>query len=152
ADIVREYYLSAVLDRASGGVLLMGSAEGGVEIEQVAAERPETIAFVHAHPYLGLLDHQSRQLAFAIGLGGHLRAAMASAKGLVKTMYANDADLVEINPLAIVRERAANGTVTERLVCLDAKITLDDSALPRHPELERLRDLDEEDPVDTEAR
>ena len=67
-------------------------------------------------------------------------------------MIANDADLVEINPLAIVRERAADGAVRERLVCLDAKITIDDSALPRHPDLESLRDPDEEDPADREAR
>jgi succinyl-CoA synthetase beta subunit len=152
ADIVKEYYLSAVLDRAARRILLMGSAEGGVEIEQVAAERPDAIVTVHADPSLGLLDFQAREMAFAMGLGGHLKAAVAIAKGLVRTMLAYDADLVEINPLAIVRETAVDGTVAERLVCLDAKITLDDSALPRHPELEALRDPDEEDPADREAR
>jgi succinyl-CoA synthetase beta subunit len=152
ANIVKEYYLSAVLDRAARQILLMGSAEGGVEIEQVAAERPDAIVTVHAHPTLGLLDHQARRLAFALGLGGHLKAAVAIAKGLVRTMTAHDADLVEINPLAIVREPAADGTTAERLVCLDAKVTLDDSALPRHPELEELRDPDDEDPADREAR
>ncbi len=152
ADIVREYYLSAVIDRAARRILLMGSAEGGVEIEQVAAERPEAIVTVHADPRLGLLDYQARQLAFAIGLGAHLRATVAIAKGLVRTMLADDADLVEINPLAIVRETGPDGLPVERLVCLDAKITLDDSALPRHPALEALRDLDEEDPTDIEAR
>ena len=152
ADIVKEFYLSAVLDRAARRILLMGSAEGGVEIEQVAAERPEAIVTVHAHPYLGLLDHQARELAFRMGLAGHLKAAVGIAKGLVRTMTASDADLVEINPLAIVREAGPDGTPAERLVCLDAKVTLDDSALPRHPELEGLRDLDEEDPADTAAR
>jgi succinyl-CoA synthetase beta subunit len=152
ADIVKEYYLSAVLDRAARQILLMGSAEGGVEIEQVAAERPEAINTLHAHPTLGLLDHQARRLAFELGLGAHLKAAVAIAKGLVRTMTAYDADLVEINPLAIVRETGADGTTSERLVCLDAKITLDDSALPRHPELESLRDPDDEDPADREAR
>ncbi len=152
AEIVREYYLSAVIDRAARRILLMGSAEGGVEIEQVAAERPEAIVTVHADPRLGLLDYQARQLAFAIGLGAHLRATVAIAKGLVRTMLADDADLVEINPLAIVRETGPDGLPVERLVCLDAKITLDDSALPRHPALEALRDLDEEDPTDIEAR
>jgi succinyl-CoA synthetase beta subunit len=151
ADIVEELYLSAVLDRAARRILLMGSAEGGVEIEQVAAERPEAILTVHADPLLGLQDWQARDLAFRMGLGGHLKAAVAIAKGLVATMLANDADLVEINPLAIVREAGAEGAV-ERLVCLDAKITLDDSALPRHPELEGYRDPDEEDPADAEAR
>src|SRR5436190_11516711 len=152
ADIVREYYLAAVLDRAGRRILLMGSSEGGVEIEQVAAEHPEAIVRLHADPMLGLLDFQARELAFAMGLAAHLKAAVGIAKGLVRTMLANDADLVEINPLAIVREAGANGSLVERLVCLDAKITLDDSALPRHPELEKLRDPDEEDPTDREAR
>ena len=152
ADIVREYYLSAVLDRAARRILLMGSAEGGVEIEQVAAEHPEAIIRRHADPMLGLLDFQARDLAFAMGLGGHLKTAVQIAKGLVRTMLAYDADLVEINPLAIVRETGPDGAPIERLVCLDAKVTLDDSALPRHPQLEELRDPDEEDPADREAR
>ena len=152
ADIVKEFYLSAVLDRAARRILLMGSSEGGVEIEQVAEERPEAIVTFHAHPSLGLLDFQARELAFAMGLGAHLKTAVGIANGLVKTMRAYDADLVEINPLAIVRETGADGIEVERLVCLDAKITLDDSALPRHPELEPLRDPDEEDPADREAR
>jgi len=152
ADIVREYYLSAVLDRAGRRILLMGSAEGGVEIEQVAAEHPEAIIRRHADPMLGLLDFQARDLAFAMGLGGQLKGAVGIAKGLVRTMLAYDADLVEINPLAIVREQGTDGAPVERLVCLDAKVTLDDSALPRHPQLEELRDPDEEDPADREAR
>ena len=152
ADIVREYYISAVLDRAGRRILLMGSAEGGVEIEQVAAEHPEAIIRRHADPMLGLLDFQARDLAFAMGLGGQLKGAVGIAKGLVRTMLAYDADLVEINPLAIVREQGTDGAPVERLVCLDAKVTLDDSALPRHPQLEELRDPDEEDPADREAR
>jgi succinyl-CoA synthetase beta subunit len=152
ADIVKEYYLSAVVDRAARRILLMGSAEGGVEIEQVAAATPEAIVRRHADPLLGLLDYQARDLAFALGLGAHLREAVAIAKGLVATMQANDADLVEINPLAVVLEGVPGGAPVERLVCLDAKITLDDSALPRHPGLEDLRDPDEEAPEDREAR
>jgi succinyl-CoA synthetase, beta subunit len=152
ADIAREFYMSAVLDRAAGRILLMGSAEGGVEIEQVAADHPEAIIRRHADPLLGLLDYQARGFVFEMGLGGHLKVAVAIAKGLVRTMLAYDADLVEINPLAIVRERDAAGGEVERLACLDAKVTLDDSALPRHPELEALRDPDEEDPADREAR
>ena len=109
ADIVREYYMSAVLDRAARRILLMGSAEGGVEIEQVAVDHPEAIVRHHADPMLGLLDFQAREFAFAMGLGGHLKAAVAIAKGLVRTMVAYDADLVEINPLAIVRETDAAG-------------------------------------------
>jgi succinyl-CoA synthetase beta subunit len=152
ADIVKEYYLSAVLDRAARRILVMGSAEGGVEIELVAAQHPEAIVSLHADPLLGLLDHEARRMAFALHLGPHWRAGAAVAKGLVATMLANDADLVEINPLAVVREISPDGTTTERLVCLDAKITLDDSALPRHPALEELRDPDEEDPADRQAR
>jgi succinyl-CoA synthetase beta subunit len=152
ADIVKEFYLAAVLDRAERGILLMGSAEGGVEIEQVAAATPEAIIRLHAHPLLGLQDFGAREMAFAMGLGSHLKAAVAIARGLVTTMKAYDADLVEINPLAVVRETAPDGTAQERLVCLDAKITLDDSALARHPGLEELRDPDEEAPEDKEAR
>ena len=152
ADIAKEFYMSAVLDRAAGRILLMGSAEGGVEIEQVAASNPAAIVRVHADALLGLLDFQARQFVFAMGLGAHLKAGVAIAKGLVATMRAYDADLVEINPLAIVRELDAAGMPVERLVCLDAKVTLDDSALPRHPELEALRDPDEEAPADREAR
>ena len=152
ADIVKEFYLGAVLDRGARRILLMGSAEGGVEIEQVAAERPDAIVRIHAHPLLGLLDWQARQMVFGLGLSAHRQAAVSIAKGLVRTMLANDADLVEINPLAIVRSRAADGTEQLTLQCLDAKITLDDSALGRHPGLEELRDLDEEDPADIAAR
>ena len=152
ADIVAEFYLSCVLDRGARKVLFMGSAQGGIDIEQVAADEPDSITYIHAHPHLGLLDHQARLMAFALGLGAHLAEVVAIAKGLYATMIANDADLVEINPLAIVHERAADGSIVERLRCLDAKITLDDSALSRHPGLEALRDLDEEDPVDVEAR
>jgi succinyl-CoA synthetase beta subunit len=86
-----------------------------------------------------------------MGLGAHLKAAVLIAKGLVRTMLAEDADLVEINPLAIVREGGPGGA-EERLVCLDAKITLDDSALYRHQDHEALRDPDEEAPADAEAR
>ncbi len=153
ADIVKEFYLAAVLDRAERGILLMGSAEGGVEIEAVAASDPQAIVRVHADPAFGLLGFQARRLAFAMGLGGqHLKAAVAMAQGLVTTMRAYDADLVEINPLAVVREAGPDGTPVEQLVCLDAKVTLDDSALERHPGLEALRDPDEEAPEDKEAR
>jgi len=152
ADILKEYYLAAVLDRDARRILLMGSSEGGVEIEQVAATNPDAIVTLHAHPYLGLLDHQARSFAFRMGLAEHWREAAAIARGLVATMRANDADLVEINPLGIVRERGADGGTVDRLVCLDAKITLDDSALARHPGHEAMRDLDEDDPTDRQAR
>ncbi len=153
ADIVKEFYLGAILDRASHRIVVMASAEGGVEIEEVAKRDPSAILRESAHPLLGLRDWQARKLAYGLGLQGpRVKAFMHIAHGLVRTMIADDADLVEVNPLAIVRERDDEGNVVERLLCLDAKIVLDDSALPRHPDLEALRDLDEEDPTDVEAR
>jgi len=153
AEIVKEFYLGAILDRATRRIVVMASAEGGVEIEEVAKRDPSAILRESVHPHLGLADWQARKLAFGLGLAGpRVKAFVAIAQGLVRTMLADDADLVEVNPLAIVRERDAEGNVVERLLCLDAKIVLDDSALPRQPELEGLRDLDEEDPVDIEAR
>jgi succinyl-CoA synthetase beta subunit len=152
ADIARELYLAAVLDRAERRVLFMASSQGGVEIEALAESDPSAIIRVHAHPQLGLLDHQARRIAFELGLRDHLRDAVAVCHGLFRVMVENDADLVEVNPLALVREKEADGQAVERLALLDAKITLDDSALGRHPDLEAMRDLDEEDPVDVEAR
>jgi succinyl-CoA synthetase beta subunit len=100
---------------------------------------------------LGLQPFQARQMAFRLGLGDHLPQAVAICSGLVRVMLDEDADLVEVNPLAIVREDGPAGPV-ETLQLLDAKITLDDSALGRHPGHEEMRDLDEEDPADIEAR
>src|SRR6185503_17291808 len=94
ADIEHEYYLACVLDRGARKVLFMGSAEGGVEIETVAAEKPGAISYIHAHPHLGLLDYQAKLLGFDLGLGDHLRDFVLIAKGLYATMVANDADLV----------------------------------------------------------
>jgi succinyl-CoA synthetase beta subunit len=152
ATIAREFYLSAVLDRSTRRIIAMGSAEGGVEIEQVAAERPEAIVTIPAHPLAGFLPFKARQMAFRLGLGAHLPEFVKIATGLVRTLQAYDADLVEINPLAIVVEAGADGAPIERLQCLDAKVSLDDSALARHAGLEELRDPDDEDPVDREAR
>jgi succinyl-CoA synthetase beta subunit len=152
ARIERELYLAALIDRAARRILVMASAEGGVEIEDVAATRPEAILRVHAHPHLGLLDFQARRLALGLGLPqDQQRALVRIARGLVATMLAYDADLVEVNPLAVVEVAAADGARLE-LQCLDAKVTIDDSALPRQPEVEALRDLDEEDPTDRAAR
>jgi succinyl-CoA synthetase beta subunit len=152
-DIVKEYYLGAIIDRAGRRITLMASAEGGVEIEEVARQNPGAIHRVSADPLLGLLAFQARTLGLAIGLRDPLlNPFVAIAEGLYATMKANDADLVEVNPLAVVAETAPDGSKSQRLVCLDAKITLDDSGLPRHPELEELRDLDEEDPTDAVAR
>jgi len=151
ADILRELYLAAVLDRTAQRIMLMGSAEGGVEIETLAEEDPDAIVKIHAHPQLGLLPYQAREMAFRLGLGDHLKQAAAICTGLVKVAIDEDADLVEVNPLAVVRAEGPDGPV-ESLQLLDAKVTLDDSALGRHPGHERMRDLDEEDPTDLAAR
>ena len=152
-DIVKEYYLGAIIDRASRRIVLMASAEGGVEIEEVAKTNPGAIHRVAAHAELGLLPFQARSLGLAIGLRDSLlNQFVAIAQGLHRTMKANDADLVEVNPLGIVNEAGPDGTAVPTLLCLDAKITLDDSGLGRHPGLEAMRDLDEEDPVDAKAR
>jgi succinyl-CoA synthetase beta subunit len=153
AEIVKEYYLGAIIDRASRRIVLMASAEGGVEIEEVARQNPGAIHRASADPELGLLAFQARGLGLAIGLRDPLLAEFVSiAQGLFATMKADDADLVEVNPLAIVAEAGADGAPRQHLVCLDAKITLDDSGLSRHRGLEALRDLDEEDPTDAQAR
>ena len=153
AEIVKEYYLGAIVDRASRRIVLMASAEGGVEIEEVARQNPGAIHRASADPELGLLAFQARGLGLAIGLRDPLlNQFVAIAQGLFATMKANDADLVEVNPLAVVAETGADGKPQQRLVCLDAKITLDDSALGRHPGIETMRDLDEEDPTDAQAR
>ena len=153
AEIVKEYYLGAIVDRASRRIVLMASAEGGVEIEEVARQNPGAIHRASADPELGLLAFQARGLGLAIGLRDPLlNQFVAIAQGLFATMKANDADLVEVNPLAVVAETGADGKPQQRLVCLDAKITLDDSALGRHPGIEAMRDLDDEDPTDAQAR
>jgi succinyl-CoA synthetase beta subunit len=151
AEILREIYLSALIDRSSRGILLMASAAGGMEIEEVAAKDPTAILRENAHPHAGLLPFQARRLGLRIGARGDLlKQFVAIATGLVRVARESDADLVEVNPLAVVPAPELPGG--ERLVCLDAKITIDDSALERHPELEAWRDEDSEDPIDREAR
>ena len=151
ATIVREMYLAAVLDRADQRILLMGSAEGGVEIETLAEEHPEAIIRVHAHPQLGLQPFQARQMAFALGLGDHLTQAVAICRGLVRRHGPRGCRPRRGQPAGHRARGGPDGPV-ERLALLDAKVTLDDSALRRHPGLEAMRDLDEEDPADIEAR
>ena len=111
----------------------MGSAEGGVEIEQVAVDARRRSSGSTPTRCSGCGTGRPARWRSGWASAAHLKAAVAIAKGLVRTMLANDADLVEINPLAIVREGGRGGADVERLVCLDAKVTLDDSALFRHP-------------------
>ncbi len=143
--IAKEIYLGAIVDRGAGAVALMASAEGGVEIEEVARVSPEKIIKVHAHPLLGLLDYQARELAFGIGLEGRLvRDFTQITRGLYRALIDNDASLAEINPLVITEDG--------RLVAIDAKIVFDDNSLFRHKEIEALRDPSEENDAERTAR
>ncbi|HET9495813.1 MAG TPA: ADP-forming succinate--CoA ligase subunit beta [Chloroflexia bacterium] len=144
ADIAKEYYLGATVDRGSKSIIVMGSAEGGVEIEQVARDNPEAIIKVHVDPLLGMQDYQARELAFGMGLGEHIRDFTRVAKGLVRVLIDHDASLVEINPLVITTEN--------KLIALDAKMVLDDNGLFRQKWAEEMRDPAEEEESEREAR
>ena len=145
ANIAKEIYLGAVLDRANRRVVLMASSEGGIDIEEVAAKTPEKIIKIAIHPFLGLREHQARIVADGIGLPKeNVKEFIQIAQGLYKTFVATDASLAEINPLVV--------TGDGRLMALDGKIAVDDNALFRHPNIAELRDLDEEDASEREAR
>jgi succinyl-CoA synthetase beta subunit len=145
ADIQTEIYLGAVLDRARQRVVLMASSEGGVDIEQVAAETPDKIVTIAVHPFLGIRDHQARIVAEGIRLPKeHMRTFINIARGLYQAYLDTDATLAEINPLVI--------TGDGRMLAVDGKISLDDSALFRHADLAEMRDPDEEDESEQEAR
>jgi succinyl-CoA synthetase beta subunit len=143
ADITKEYYLGATVDRGTKSIVVMGSAEGGVEIEQVAKENPDAIIKIFVDPRLGLLDYQARELAFGMGLGAHIRDFTRIAKGLVQTLIDHDASLTEINPLALT---------SRGLMALDAKMVLDDNSLFRQKWAEELRDPAEEEESERQAR
>jgi succinyl-CoA synthetase beta subunit len=143
-DIKRELYLSILIDRASASPLFMASTAGGMEIEEVAKERPEAILRETIHPETGFQAYHARKLAFGLGLPAELvTAAIPFMKSLYRAFDETDASLVEINPCVV--------TGDGRLVALDAKVTFDDNALYRHPEFAELRDLDEETPLEVEA-
>jgi succinyl-CoA synthetase beta subunit len=143
--IAQEFYLGAVLDPAACGVTLMVSRAGGVDIEETSVASPESVARVAVDPLVGLADYQSRDLALCTGVTGEqIRAFASVARTLLKMFVANDCSLLEINPLVV--------TETGELVALDVKMTVDDNALWRHPDLAALRDLAEEEPAETEAR
>jgi len=140
-----EFYVGIVLDRERSRVAVIASSEGGVEIEQVAAEHPEKIFRETVDPLLGLMPFQARRLAFALGFEG--KTAGAAAKlflGLYKAFVAKDATLAEINPLVLTEDG--------RLLALDGKMNFDDSALSRHADVAQLRDGDEEAEWEKEAR
>ena len=144
SDIKKEYYLAILLDRAASKPVIVASTEGGVEIEKVAHETPEKLFKVIVDPAYGLADFQVRDLTSKLGLAG---AEAKNAAKLIRALYTmyweTDAAMVEVNPLIT--------TPTGEVLALDAKVSFDDNALFRHPEIVGLRDLNEEDPKEIEA-
>jgi succinyl-CoA synthetase beta subunit len=144
-SIARELYAGLLVDRGTGRVVVMASSEGGMDIEEVAAKTPEKILKEFVDPVLGLAPHQARNLAFGLGLTGD--AAKNGASFLLKLYQAFvdvDASLAEINPLVV--------TTDGKVLALDCKMSFDDNALYRHREIEALRDLEEEDAAEIEAK
>lgn len=145
SEIKRECYLGIVIDREKERVVMMASGEGGVEIEETARTHPERIVKEYVDPALGLLPFQCRRIAYFLGFEGKVvNRAVSLITGLYEAFIENDCSLVEINPLIVTNE--------EDVLALDAKLNFDDNALFRHPEIEKLRDPDEEDPAELEAK
>jgi succinyl-CoA synthetase beta subunit len=145
SEIASEYYASVVFDRSAKAPLVMLSTKGGMDIEQVAAEDPEAIARLHVDPLLGFQDFHGRRLAFEARIDGDVvRPVGSMLSKLYDVFVAEEATLVEVNPLIITPAREVRA--------LDAKVTLDDNSLYRHPENAALRDLSQEDPQERMAK
>lgn len=145
ADIADEIYLGVTTDRSARKPVIIVSSEGGVDIEQVAAATPEKIIRKHIDPVLGVQEYQARNLAIEIGLPRELWKSFTTiTQGLFRCYVESDASLAEINPLIV--------TGSGELSAIDGKMVIDDNALFRHPELAEMRDLDGEDPAETQAR
>jgi succinyl-CoA synthetase beta subunit len=143
-QIERELYLSIVIDRASASPVIIASASGGMDIEEVAAREPEKILREHIDPGTGVIPFQARKLAFGMGLAsGPANKLVKLLDSIYKAFIETDASMIEINPLIL--------TKGGDLLALDAKVSFDDNALYRHPDLRDLRDLGEEDPLEVEA-
>jgi succinyl-CoA synthetase beta subunit len=143
--IAKELYLGMLVDRATGRVVVMASAEGGMDIEEVAAKHPEKILKELVDPVLGLAAYQARNLSYGLGLKGDAaKSAAAFLLKLYKAFVEVDGSLAEINPLVV--------TADGKVLALDAKFNFDDNALYRHTEIEAYRDLDEEEPAEIEAK
>ena len=144
SDIARELYLSALVDRATSRISFIASTEGGMDIEEVAAQTPEKILTIDVDPAGGISGHHGRQIAFALGLeGDQVKQATALIANLYRAFVEKDMSLLEINPLVV--------TGAGDLICLDAKVNFDSNALYRHDDIMDLRDLAEEDPAEVKA-
>lgn len=142
--ISQELYISIILDRAVAKPVIMASAAGGMDIEEVAATQPEKIIKEWIDPLLGIQPFQARKVAYALGFpDACVKEAVQLILGLYRVFWEKDCSLVEVNPLIITQDN--------RVVALDGKINFDDNALYRHSDVEKLRDLDEEDPLEVEA-
>jgi len=147
-DIKKEFYLAVLLDRAVSKPLIMASTEGGMDIEEVAEKHPEKIIKQHIDPLMGFQAWQGRKIAAALGLKGDLANQCAKLlAGVYKTWWECDASMVEINPLCI----CVGPDGKEKIIAVDAKIGLDDNALYRHKDIQEMRDLAEESPLEIEA-
>ena len=143
-DLDRELYLGVTLDRSRALPVVIASRSGGMEIEEVAAKDPSAVLREPADPFLGLFPFQARRLAFALGLAGDsFREGLSLMQSLFRAYVETDSTLAEVNPLLVTREG--------RVLALDAKMTFDDNALFRHPDIREMRDLAEEDPLEVEA-
>jgi len=144
-DLRRELYLGIIIDPANGLPVIMASDAGGMEIEEVAAATPERILKVSVDPVIGFQPFQGRAVAYALGLeAAQVQPAVTLIGNLYRAFMEHDGSLLEINPLVVTGEG--------RLLALDAKFTIEDNALFRHPELEALRDIEQEDPLEVQAR
>jgi succinyl-CoA synthetase beta subunit len=145
ADIGREMYLAVAMDRGARAPVVIAAAEGGVDIEQLAHAAPEALLRLRVHPVKGILPFQVRRIGFHLGLrGAEAKGGAAVVQGMMQAFAATDASLVEINPLIVTKQG--------QVVALDAKMSFDDNALFRHPEIAAYRDTNEEDPKEVEAR
>ena len=148
AKIKKEFYLAVLLNRETSRPLIMASTEGGMDIEEVAEKHPEKIFKENIDPAVGIMPYQARKIASALGLKGDLfNAGVKLITGVYNTWWECDAAMVELNPLAVVE--LADGK--ETVMALDAKISLDDNALYRHKNIQEMRDLNEEAPLEIEA-
>jgi succinyl-CoA synthetase beta subunit len=144
SEIEREFYLGFVLDRKSERIMVVASAAGGMEIEEISRQRPESIIRVEVEPAVGMRAFQAREIAFALGLdAAQVPQAVETILGCYQAFRDLDATMVELNPLAVVEDGA--------LLALDAKMTFDDNALFRRPQISELRDKSQEDPRETRA-
>ena len=147
-NILKEFYLAALLDRRMGRPIVMASAQGGMDIEETAKKAPETILRETIHPSLGMMPHQARKMAAGLKIpSNHIVSAARLIQNVYRTYWESDASLVEINPLCLVKDSEGN----QKIMAVDAKITIDDNALYRQPKIAAMRDPEEEATLEREA-